>query len=425
MELYFPLILDGANGTELQNRGYTGDVLTETWVLEHPEVMEQLQREYIEAGSNVVYAPTFGANRVKLEENGLFNRTADYNRSLVEISRKAAGSAALVAGDIATTGKFLAPLGDMTFDDLYDVYLEQATALEEAGVDMFAIETIMSVPDARAALLAVRAVSDKPVLVSFTCDENGRTLTGTDVCAALVIMQGMEIDAFGLNCGSGPDVMLKQFRRLGEFAQVPLAVKPNAGLPHVSEGKTIYDCPPDEFAGYTQDLADAGAVMFGGCCGTGPDHVSALSKAVSKSGVRALGRATGEAGCIELPADAGSGREAAADDVVICATEKDVFRIRRGTRAERLIECGPDLEDQIRAENKSGSEVIAVRIAASEDIDEFETAQYAVRKPLCIVCDDAGLLEEALRLYQGRALYAGSLKDAELAPLVRKYGLII
>ena len=198
MELYFPLVLDGANGTELQKRGYDGSICTETWVLEHPEVMMQLQKEYIEAGSNVIYAPTFGANRVKLEENGIFNQVADYNKRLVAVSREAAeGTGALVAGDIATTGKFLAPVGDVTFDELYDIYHEQAEAIADAGADMFVIETIMTVPDARAALLAVRDVTDKPVLVSFTCDEKGRTLTGSDVLAAMVIMQGMEADAFG------------------------------------------------------------------------------------------------------------------------------------------------------------------------------------------------------------------------------------
>ncbi|MBR4090584.1 MAG: homocysteine S-methyltransferase family protein, partial [Mogibacterium sp.] len=191
MELYFPLILDGANGTELQKRGYYGSKCTEAWVLEHPEVMKQLQKEYIEAGSDIVYAPTFGANRVKLEENGFFNMVKDFNKRLVEISKEAAAGKALVAGDIATSGKFLAPLGDISFSELYDMYHEQAEAMEEAGVDMFVIETIMTVPDARAALLAVKDVSDKPVLVSFTCDENGRTLTGSDVRAALVIMQGM------------------------------------------------------------------------------------------------------------------------------------------------------------------------------------------------------------------------------------------
>ena len=214
MELYFPIILDGANGTELQKRGFDGSVCTETWVLEHPEVMQQIQIECVEAGSDVVYAPTFGANRVKLEENGIFNQVADYNKRLVAVSKEAVGGKALIAGDIATTGKFLAPVGDVTFDELYEIYYEQALALEEAGVDMYAIETIMTVPDARAALLAVRDVSDKPVIVSFTCDEKGRTLTGSDVLAALVIMQGMELDVFGLNCSTGPDEMVKQAERL-------------------------------------------------------------------------------------------------------------------------------------------------------------------------------------------------------------------
>ena len=141
MELYFPLVLDGANGTELQKRGYDGSICTETWVLEHPEVMKQLQKEYIEAGSDIIYAPTFGANRVKLEENGIFNQVADYNKRLVAVSREAAeGTGALVAGDIATTGKFLAPVGDVTFDELYDIYHEQAEAIADAGADMFVIE---------------------------------------------------------------------------------------------------------------------------------------------------------------------------------------------------------------------------------------------------------------------------------------------
>ena len=218
MELYFPLILDGANGTELQKSGYDGSKCTEAWVLEHPEVMKQLQEEYVEAGSNIVYAPTFGANRVKLEENGYFNMVPEFTHKLVAISKEAAAGKALVAGDIATSGKFIAPLGDVSFGDLYDMYREQAEAMEEAGVDLYAIETVMTVPDAKAALLAVKDVSDKPVIVSFTCDENGRTLTGSDVRAALVIMQGMGIDVFGLNCSTGPKEMLEQAKRLRDLA---------------------------------------------------------------------------------------------------------------------------------------------------------------------------------------------------------------
>jgi 5-methyltetrahydrofolate--homocysteine methyltransferase len=293
----------------------------------------------------------------------------------------------------------------MSFDELYDIYYEQAKALEEAGVDMFVIETIMTVPDARAALLAAKAVSDKPVLVSFTCDENGKTLTGTDVCAALVIMQGMGIDAFGLNCSTGPEEMLTQFRRLREFAEVPLAVKPNAGLPEVVDGKTVYSCTPEEFVKHTRDFAEAGAGLFGGCCGTGPEHIKALKDSLEGFEFRK-----------PKPEHA---------DKIVCATEKDVFVLASGISTDKVISCGPELEAEIRKENRSDAKVIAVGISKETDLDDFGMAQYAVRKPLCIVCDDAKLLEEALKLYQGRALYAGNLSTDELAPLVRKYGVII
>ena len=405
MELYFPLILDGANGTELQKRGYDGSKCTEAWVLEHPEVMKQLQKEYIEAGSDIVYAPTFGANRVKLEENGFFNMVKDFNKRLVEISKEAAAGKALVAGDIATSGKFLAPLGDISFGELYDLYHEQAEAMEEAGVDMFVIETIMTVPDARAALLAVKDVSDKPVLVSFTCDENGRTLTGSDVRAALVIMQGMGIDAFGLNCSTGPAEMLEQAKRLRDLAEVPVAIKPNAGLPKTVNGETVYDCPPDEFVKHTKEFAELGAGLFGGCCGTGPEHIAMIAPELKDFELRKP--------------------DPQYRDKIVCATEKDVFILEPGIEAGEIIECGPDLEDQIRKANKGDSQIITVKINCEPDIDEFEAAQYAVRKPLCIVCKDAALLNDALAVYQGRALYAGSLSDEELAPLVRRYGLII
>ena len=405
MELYFPLILDGANGTELQKRGFDGSKCTEEWVLEHPEVMKQLQEEYIEAGSDIVYAPTFGANRVKLEENGIFNMVGDFNKRLVEISREAAAGKALVAGDIATSGKFLAPLGDITFGELYDIYHEQAEAMEEAGVDMYVIETIMTVPDARAALLAVKDVSDKPVLVSFTCDENGRTLTGSDVRAALVILQGMGIDAFGLNCSTGPAEMLEQAKRLRDLAEVPVAIKPNAGLPKTVNGETVYDCPPDEFVKHTKEFIELGGALFGGCCGTGPEHIAKIAPELEGFKLRKP--------------------DPQYRDKIVCATEKDAFILEPGIEAGEIIECGPDLEEQIRKANKSDSQIITIKIACEPDIDEFEAAQYAIRKPLCIVCDDTALLSETLMLYQGRALYAGNLSDEELAPMVRRYGLII
>ena len=184
MQIRFPLILDGATGTELQKCGYKGDVSAEQWVLENPDSIIGIQKGYVKAGSNVLYSPSFGANRRKLEEHGIFNKTADYNRRLAALSQKAADGRAFVAGDISPTGLFLSPLGEASFEELVDIYTEQAAGLEQAGVDLFVIETMMTLSDARAAVLAVRSVSDKPIFVTFTCDENGRSLSGTDITAA-------------------------------------------------------------------------------------------------------------------------------------------------------------------------------------------------------------------------------------------------
>ena len=254
MELKFPLILDGATGTQLQKRGFDSSICAEDWVLQHPDVIPEVQSSYIEVGSKVVYAPTFGANRAKLESHGIFNQVAEYNGKLVAISKNAVGGRAWVAGDIAPTGQFMYPLGDATFEDLVEIYTEQAAAMEKAGVDLFVIETQMTLPEARAAVLAVKSVSKKPVFVTFTCDENGKTLTGTDVTAALVVLQGMGVDAFGLNCSTGPDKMLTQLRRLKEYAAVPLIAKPNAGVPQVVDGKTVI-CSP---RGFYWDLPQEG-----------------------------------------------------------------------------------------------------------------------------------------------------------------------
>lgn len=204
MQIQFPLILDGATGTELQKRGFTGDVCAEEWVLAHPEAIVEIQRGYVQAGSQVLYSPSFGANRQKLEEHGIFNRTAEYNRRLAELSKKAAEGRALVAGDLSPTGLFLAPMGQASFEELVDIYADQAAGLEQAGVDLYVIETMMTLSDARAAVLAVRSVSEKPILVTFTCGENGRSISGSDITAVLTVLQGMGIDAFGSTAPPGP-----------------------------------------------------------------------------------------------------------------------------------------------------------------------------------------------------------------------------
>lgn len=404
MQVQFPLILDGATGTELQKWGFTGAVSAEEWVLAHPESILDIQRRYVDAGSRVLYAPSFGANRQKLEEHGIFNQTAAYNRRLAALSKQAAAGRALVAGDLSPTGLFLSPMGETSFRELVDIYTPQAAGLEEAGVDLFVIETMMTLSDARAAVLAVRSVSDKPIFVTFTCDEKGRTVSGTDITAALVIMQGMGVDAFGLNCSAGPQEMLVQLRRLREYARVPLIAKPNAGIPQIVDGKAVYSCPPEEFTALVPELLQAGVAIFGGCCGTDAGHIAALKKALEGTEVTppsprhpTLLPAATEKLPMYLPADAKHGP-------VIAVTE--------------------NLEDDLQEAMDGDEPMVAVALQSTADAEELAQVQYLIEKPLCLVCDDGAVLEAALRSYQGRALYEGALPEETLARLQELYGLI-
>lgn len=405
MELNYPILLDGSTGTQLQKRGFDSSISAEEWVLQHPEVIEDIQTRYLEAGSQIVYSPTFGANRVKLEHHGIFNQVEDFNTKLAAISKQVVNGRAWVAGDIAPTGKFLYPLGDTTFEELVDIYTEQCAALENAGVDLFVIETMMTLPEMRAAVLAARSVSSKPVFVTATCDENGKTLTGTDVTSALVVLQGMGIDAFGLNCSAGPDQMLTQLKRLKEYAAIPLIAKPNAGLPQVVDGKTVYHCPPEEFTAYVQDMADCGVCIFGGCCGTDVDHIAALKAAT-----------TGLVCHVPSPAQ---------PDQLPCATEKEVFLLDISAGYGEVLPCDDELEDALFDAAEEDAEMIAIRIQSEEELDTFSDCQGMISKPLCILCEDAALLEQVLRRYQGRAVYEGSLPDEVLLPLQKTYGLIL
>lgn len=405
-----PILLDGATGTELQRRGMPMGVCTESWILEHPDILVELQREYVAAGSNVLTAPTFGASRLKLAGRGLGGEVAEYNRRLVELSRTAADGKALVAGDLAPTGQFIAPFGELTFEELVEVYAEQTAALEAAGVDLYLAETMMTMAEARAAVLAVRRVSDKPILVSFTCDENGRTLSGTDVLAALIVMQGMGVSAFGLNCSSGPDMIAEQLRRLTPYATVPLLAKPNAGLPAMEGGQAIYHCPPEEFVSYVEELSAAGVRVFGGCCGTTPEHIAALRRAVDR---------------VDFTCYCAPDRD---PDVIPCASEKEARFITPDVDVGEAIACTADLlEDILEAEEESPQGALKISILEADDVEIFAENQYAVRDALCLWSDVPELLEQALRVYQGRAFWdgTGALEPEFLAEMSKKYGLVL
>lgn len=405
-----PLILDGATGSELLKRGMPAGVCTEQWVLDRPGVLLGLQREYVAAGSDIILAPTFCANAIKLEEYGLADKVEEYNHRLVALAKEAADGKAWVAGDMAPTGKFIQPFGELEFEDLVKVYRQQAAALEDAGVDLFMVETSMTMPDVRAAVLAIREVSEKPVFVSFTCDENGRTLSGTDVLAALIVMQGMGVNAFGLNCSCGPDQMLEQIRRLTPYARVPLLAKPNAGLPEMENGEAHYHCSPKEFCSYTKAMAEAGVRIFGGCCGTTPDHIAALKETVSQIDFGALPTVEHD------------------PDVIPCASETEARFITPDVDVGETIECSSDLmEDILEAEENCPQGALKIDILEEDDLTVFAENQYAIKDALCIGTDVPELLEGALRAFQGRAFWDGTeeLDPEFLQKMRQKYGLVL
>lgn len=271
------LLLDGATGSELRKRGMPVGVSTELWALEHPGVILELQRAYVDAGSDIIYAPTFSANRMGLEMHGIADRLHEINAGLVKLSKQAANGRALVAGDITTTGKPLEPVGTLSYQALYDVYRDQAAILAEAGADLLVAETMLSVDETVCAVEAARSVCDLPMLCSLTMEADGHLLFGGTATEAVETLQAVGADAVGLNCSVGPDQLESVVASMKAVAQVPVIAKPNAGLPVIDEqGHAHYSMDPDTFARAMTRLIQAGATLVGGCCGTDPEYIRRL-----------------------------------------------------------------------------------------------------------------------------------------------------
>lgn len=274
------LLLDGATGTSLRAAGMPVGVSPELWILEHPQVLLDLQRGYVEAGSQIVMAPTFSADRLSLRNFGLEERLGELNAALVSLSKEAAGGRALVAGDLSTLGRPLEPAGDLPYSLAYDVYREQMEALKAAGVDLLAVETLMGTDEALAALDAA-ADLDLAVWCSFSAEADGSLLFGGAVRDAAEAAQELGAAAVGVNCSVGPDQLEAVVRSLAQVLQIPVVAKPNAGLPVMdAAGRARYAMGPAAFAGHMRTLRGAGASLLGGCCGTTPAYIRALAQAL-------------------------------------------------------------------------------------------------------------------------------------------------
>ncbi len=269
------VLLDGATGSNLRAAGMPPGACPEQWILEHPESLLVLQKGYTAAGSQILYAPTFTANRRYLDMYGCAGYLAGWNRQLVALSRRAAGASALVAGDMTTLGR-----RDIPDKELFDVYAEQAGALIAAGVDLFVVETMLGGAESVIALEAIRSLCALPVMCTLSVEADGRTYFGDDGAEVCRMLAELGADAVGVNCSSGPQSVLRLVERVARAVDVPVVAKPNAGLPDIdAAGNARYAMTPAEFARGMQKLIAAGATIVGGCCGTTPEHLAALRKA--------------------------------------------------------------------------------------------------------------------------------------------------
>lgn len=273
------VLLDGATGSNLRKAGMPVGISSEQWVMENPQVLQELQRAYVEAGSRIVYAPTFAANRISLRNFNLQDQVIELNTRLVKIAKEGVGNRAYVAGDLTTTGQLLEPSGDLSYDALYQAYQEQIKALADAGVDLLVAETMLSVDETVVALDAAQSVCDLPMMCTLSLEADGTAMYGGNAVEAVITLQEMGAAAVGLNCSVGPDQLEAVVANMKAVASVPIIAKPNAGMPVINDkGEALYDMNPDDFARHTKRLVEVGAGIVGGCCGTTPEYIRKLAE---------------------------------------------------------------------------------------------------------------------------------------------------
>lgn len=422
-----PLYLDGATGSNLQKAGMPTGVCPELWILEHPDILVDLQRRYVEAGTQILYAPTFSGNALKLREYGLEDRIEEMNSQLVKLSRKAADGRCFVAGNLTMTGESLAPMGKLQLEELIDIYKEQASILYRSGVDLFVVETMMSLSETRAAVLAIRETCDLPILVSMTFAEDGRTLYGTDPETAMVVLQSLGADIVGVNCSTGPEEMTEIIAKMKKYANIPIMAKPNAGLPELIGGETVYNMQADEFASFGPGLVEAGAAVLGGCCGTTPEHIEKLVQTTKHMKPKPVSRVRHR-----ILASERKVQEIDLDGPFLVIGER-INPTGKKKLQESLREGSMEVVTEMAEQQEEmGAHILDVNMGMN-GIDEKAMMLKAIEEitlttslPLCIDSSHVDIIEEALRHYPGRALINSISLEKEkfekLLPIAKKYG---
>ena len=420
------VILDGGMGTLLQNAGMPNGVCPEKWAAENSALLMNAHKNYIEAGSDIIYTFTFGANKIKLSDYGLSEETVTLNKTLAQTAREAAGKDFKVAGDISSCGSLLSPFGDIEFETAVNSFKAQVQGLLEGGVDLFVIETMMDIQEARAALIAVKELCDLPVMVTMTFDGH-RTIMGSDPLSVLVTLQSLGADAIGCNCSSGPAEMVDIIAKMKPYAKVPLIAKSNAGKPILQQGKTVFNMSAETFASYAEALIDAGANALGGCCGTTPAYIKKLKEYTKTKKPVAFNTKPYSIVC--------SNRETVEIHPTLPFTIIGERLNPTGKKAlkEALIKGDMELVSELaRSQVDAGAKLLDIN-AGVAGIDEKSTLEAMVRTvcntvsvPIVLDSSNAEALEAALRIYPGRAIInsiSGEKEKIEkLLPLAKKYG---
>ena len=418
-----PVILDGGMGTMLQAKGLKLGEYPELAALEHPDWLLDIHRAYVEAGTQILCANTFGANREKLKRTG--RTVEEVIPPSIAIAKKAAAGRALVALDLGPIGQLLEPTGTLDFETAVDIFAQQVRSAVSAGADLVMVETMTDLQECRAALLAVKENSTLPVLVSMTYEERGRTFLGHSPASAALTLEGMGADAIGINCSLGPREMPALVEELTRWTTLPISVKPNAGLP--DPGGAGYDITADQFAQAMAELTELGVKCYGGCCGTTPEYIAKLCKALEGRNIREIPRSVPATVCSP-----------------VCAVPIDRVRVigerinptGKKRMKEALLRDDVDyMLGQALEQTQAGADILDVNVGLPE-IDEpsmmvkvVKALQGVTDAPLQLDSTRPEVLEKALRVYCGKAIVNSVNGDEEvldaILPLVKKYGAAV
>lgn len=420
-----PIILDGAMGTMLQARGLKLGERPEIFGMLNPDLLKEVHTSYIEAGSNVIYANTFGANAHKLKGTG--HNVAEVIKANIQIAREAAGDRAKVALDVGPIGELLKPLGQLSFEEAYDIYSEMVIEGEKAGADLVIFETMTDLKDVRAAVLAAKENSKLPIWVTMSFEANGRTFTGTLVSSFASTLEGLGVDSIGINCSLGPNEILPLITEMRQWTDLPLIVKPNAGLPDPGTG--LYDMDAESFGREMKAFLELSVYAVGGCCGTTPDYIKALASTIKNSdSVKIIDKPVKRRGVCSPSHMTEFGKVRVIGERVNPTGKKRFQQALRENDLNYIMQCAIDQQD-------AGADILDINVGLP-GIDEaammrevVDAVSSVVDLPLQIDSSNPEAIEAGLRAFSGRAIVNSVNGDIEkldqILPIVKKYGAAV